>query len=364
MVDKNYYNFFSTSIVSTGANRGLIIDLQRQNFHIVPNTFIDVIEFFKKKVSIEDVYEMYNEESKVVMNEYMEFLSSNSLGLTCDSDEFDRFVDMDTTFDFPSYCSNAIVEVCPDTLKHLEKIVNCLEKLLLVNVQFTCFYPIPIEDLKHLLVVTKSIEARGIELILEFSEDLLVFLPKIDEYNFSITSITIHNTKKEILYGKKTTFKLNFLKNKIESFKHCGIVDIKYFNTNKLKVLESLNHNSCLHKKISIDKDGNIKNCPSMSQSFGNIKDTTLEEALNHPDFKKYWNITKDQIDVCKDCEFRHICTDCRAYIEEPDNQYSKPLKCGYNPYTNVWEEWSTNPLKQKAIEYYGMQELVKKDIK
>ena len=65
-----------------------------------------------------------------------------------------------------------------------------------------------------------------------------------------------------------------------------------------------------------------------MSQSFGNIKDTTLEEALCHPDFKKYWNITKDQIEVCKDCEFRHICTDCRAYIEEPDNQYSKPLKC------------------------------------
>ena len=101
-----------------------------------------------------------------------------------------------------------------------------------------------------------------------------------------------------------------------------------------------------------------------MAQSFGNIKDTTLEEALNHPDFKKYWNVTKDQIEVCKDCEFRHICTDCRAYTERThfngDIDLSKPLKCGYNPYTNEWAEWSTNPLKQKAIEYYGMQELVK----
>ena len=97
-----------------------------------------------------------------------------------------------------------------------------------------------------------------------------------------------------------------------------------------------------------------------MPESFGNIKDTTLEQALNHPNFKKYWNITKDQTEVCKDCEFRHICTDCRAYIEKPEDQYSKPLKCGYNPYTNEWGEWSTNPLKQKVIEYYGMQELVK----
>lgn len=103
------------------------------------------------------------------------------------------------------------------------------------------------------------------------------------------------------------------------------------------------------------------KNCPSMKESYGNIKDTTLIEALEKPGFKKYWNITKDQINVCKDCEFRYICTDCRAYLEDPDDIYSKPLKCGYNPYTCEWEEWSTNPLKEKAIKHYGMEDLVKR---
>lgn len=33
----------------------------------------------------------------------------------------------------------------------------------------------------------------------------------------------------------------------------CGKVDLKYFNTNLPKILEAINHNSCLHKKISID---------------------------------------------------------------------------------------------------------------
>jgi len=101
-----------------------------------------------------------------------------------------------------------------------------------------------------------------------------------------------------------------------------------------------------------------------MSQSYGNIKDTTLQEALDHPDFKQHWNITKDKIHVCIPIaigsEFRHICTDCRAYIEAPEDILSKPLKCGYNPYTGEWSEWSTNPLKQKAIQYYGMEEMVK----
>ena len=92
-----------------------------------------------------------------------------------------------------------------------------------------------------------------------------------------------------------------------------------------------------------------------MSQSFGNIKYTSLKQALEHKDFKKYWNITKDQIDICKACEFRYVCTDCRAYKENPLDDYSKPLKCGYDPYTNEWSDWSTNPLKQKAIEYYRL---------
>jgi hypothetical protein len=35
-----------------------------------------------------------------------------------------------------------------------------------------------------------------------------------------------------------------------------------------------------------------------MPQNFGNIKDTTLEKALAHPDFKKYWNLTKDKISL------------------------------------------------------------------
>jgi hypothetical protein len=49
------------------------------------------------------------------------------------------------------------------------------------------------------------------------------------------------------------------------------------------------------------------------------------------------------------------MCSDCRAYVENPNDLYSKPLKCGYDPYTTKWEEWSTHPLKQDAINYYGL---------
>jgi hypothetical protein len=80
-----------------------------------------------------------------------------------------------------------------------------------------------------------------------------------------------------------------------------------------------------------------------MQKSYGNIKDTTLKEALEKPGFKDLWFIHKDQIDVCQDCEFRYICTDCRAFIKDSNNIYSQPAKCGYNPYIAKWqnqEDW------------------------
>ena len=136
----------------------------------------------------------------------------------------------------------------------------------------------------------------------------------------------------------------------------CGVVDMEYFNFRLQHYTEAQHHNSCLNRKISIDPYGNIKNCPSMAGDYGNVCDIALAAVLEQPQFRKAWRITKDQVSSCRNCEFRYVCTDCRAYLEVPDDINSKPLKCGYDPYTCTWEEWSTHPAKQQAIAYYGMR--------
>ena len=47
--------------------------------------------------------------------------------------------------------------------------------------------------------------------------------------------------------------------------------------------------------------------------------------------------IKKDNIEVCKDCEFRHICTDCRAFTDSNSRPNARPSKCQYNPYISKW---------------------------
>jgi SPASM domain peptide maturase of grasp-with-spasm system len=102
--------------------------------------------------------------------------------------------------------------------------------------------------------------------------------------------------------------------------------------------MENKLFNSCLNRKISIDENGHIGNCPSMKKKYGNIAEHSLTQVARRNDFKKVWNLNKDMIDTCRDCEFRYICSDCRAYTRD-GNLYAKPVKCGYDPYTGTWND-------------------------
>ncbi len=113
----------------------------------------------------------------------------------------------------------------------------------------------------------------------------------------------------------------------------CGVVNSWYMLPKLELYLESLAYNSCLNRKVGIDCGGLVKNCPSMSTAYGHIHDTDLKALTASDKFRKIWNIKKDDIEVCKDCELRHMCQDCRVFTCNPNNPFSKPSKCKYNPY-------------------------------
>ncbi|MEN2435778.1 grasp-with-spasm system SPASM domain peptide maturase [Weeksellaceae bacterium A-14] len=360
-----YFNLFSNIKIVKGISRILISDLQRNISELMPLEFADLIEELKTH-SIEEVFGFYDEESQIIMQEYLDFLLKKEYGFIT-KDNWDRnFPPLSFEYHNCATISNMVLEI--DNVSILNRIKNSVENLGIKHLAICFKKELNIDEILQIEDIYKNSSLSGIEIYSPFHEAVdKNFIQNLHSKSLRIYNFVFYNCKKPPFKVKdEFRFILNFAKENIFSFKSCGKVDLKYFNTNLPKVLEAINHNSCLHKKIAIDIDGNIRNCPSMPQSFGNIKDSTLEEALNHKDFKKYWNLTKDNIEVCKDCEFRYICTDCRAYTErthknEQGLDNSKPLKCGYNPYTAKWEEWSKNPLKEKAIKYYGMQELVKK---
>jgi len=81
-----------------------------------------------------------------------------------------------------------------------------------------------------------------------------------------------------------------------------------------------------------------------MKGSFGDHRAVSLADVVSREDFRRVWRARNDEIQVCRDCPYRYACTGCRALLEDPDAADSKPLKCGYDPYTDAWTDWRTRP--------------------
>jgi SPASM domain peptide maturase of grasp-with-spasm system len=342
-----------------GNKRSLVCDIQRYSYHFLPNEVAKML-VETKGMTLESIKLKYNNEYDDIIQQNFDLLEQEELIFYTNTPEW--FPEMSLEWEEPIRVTNSIIDINSQSILDFEKIWTQLSELGCEHIQLRVYDNITLEALETALSKIGTKRIISVEIIFPYDAEL----KEIDLINFvfrqpRIFSLILHSApiNKNIYVSESEMGNIYFMQEIVTGTIHCGKIVSEIFAINVKNFTESLHHNSCLNRKISLDVEGNIKNCPSMSQSFGNIKDTTLQEALDHPDFKKYWNVTKDQIEVCKDCEFRYICTDCRGYIENPEDMYSKPLKCGYNPYSCEWEEWSTNPLKQKAIDYYGMREVL-----
>ncbi|MBV8326250.1 grasp-with-spasm system SPASM domain peptide maturase [Chryseobacterium sp.] len=351
-----YFNLFSNILVTKGAKRILISDLQRNSSELYPLEFHEIIKQLKNK-SVENILKNYDTESISFVQEYINLLVEKEYGFITEGDWDRNFPSLNYHFHEPNEVSNIFIEI--SSLSVLNKIKQEVENLGVKHLVIYSHQKLLLKDFQNIDSKFKNSVLNGIEIISPFHDDIdRNFIDSLHQTVDRIYNLVFHTCSK-IPFRSKDIFRftVQFIRQDLQ-ISACGKVDLKYFNTNLPKVLEALNHNSCLYKKIGIDKDGNIKNCPLMSESYGNIQNTSLEEAIAQPAFRQYWNMNKDRIEGCKDCEFRYICTDCRAYTERShytseNLDISKPLKCGYNPYTSEWEEWSKNPLKQKAVTHY-----------
>lgn len=355
-MNKKSFKLFANCIIVKGASLATICDLHRGKVYSIPIPLAEFLESTKNSNTLQDI-NLFSDEDKETVQEYLEFLEKNELGFW--TDEPERFPDLNMQWKSPEHINNSIIEMERLDYGDLKKITTALANLLCKFVEIRFYKIVNLDKLAFFVEHCSESVIRSITVFLPFTAGLNVKdVEKLSIKYPRIALFVLHSAK-----GKKTLEnfkhpKIKILSRVIDNRNHCGIVDAKLFSIKIPVFTESLKFNSCLNRKLSIDIDGNIKNCPSMQNIFGNIKTDDIEKITKSLDFQKSWNINKDLITTCKDCEYRRVCTDCRAYIEDPEDNYSKPLKCGYDPYTNKWEEWSLNPLKQKAIKYYSFQEL------
>ena len=280
-----------------------------------------------------------SEEDKKIFDSYIAFLIEEEF-IFLDNELHDKFEPIDLElFDIPSLISNSIIDYSGIySMDLLEDFITQLDNLRCEAVEVRIFKKINKKLLYQLLDFFNNKGIRCINLILPFNSYMTqLFFENLGNKYRRIREVSIFNHLKKNKF-KNLFFPIYYLKNANFSEMHCGHISQEDFYVNVQNFTESKKFNSCLNKKLSLDDRGNIKNCPSMKRSFGNINlEYSLVDIAKQKTFQEDWIVTKDFIQICKDCEFRYICTDCRAYTVE-NSPMGKPIKCSYDPYKGEWQ--------------------------
>lgn len=233
----------------------------------------------------------------------------------------------------PSAITNSII--CLKNIDLFEKILNYLEQAICKHIVLHFIDFLSIEEIKTYINKLLDYNIQSVIIICQYDEiyfsdefgDLIMEL-KINKKLFVLNSPFEKNFDDTMFFTLKEK-EYNYLKRKNEF-----VSNISLFSESQL-------HHTYFNRKLYIGPTGEIKNAPETEQVFGYIQDITedeLKEIISSPHFQKYWFVHKGLIDVCKECEFRHMCVDNRVPIERKSNEWYNSLECNYNPYIGKWE--------------------------
>ncbi len=331
------FKMYASCIIVKGINRSIISDLQKKKYFFIPNSLNNILVQYEG-LTLNKIYANFNKDDQLQLEEYFDFLVENDLIFFTNQPE--NFPKLDYKWSSASTITNAIIDIAEsfESINYID-IINQLSLLGCQAVQIRCYVVLPEYFLLNLLSNSFWEGINDIQLVMKYDENQQNLCYHLYSSNPIISTISMHSspynglkklTENEMYNVNHTSFQLN-------NSSHCGIITPSLFVNNINLFTEAINFNSCLNRKIGIDVNGEIKNCPTLNKSFGNVKSQKIIDIVQSDDFKSIWGITKDQIEDCNVCEFRYMCTDCRAGVDGVNNLYKKPIQCKYDPYSSKW---------------------------
>jgi SPASM domain peptide maturase of grasp-with-spasm system len=329
------FRLFASCIPVKGARRSTVCDLQRGGYHLIPNGLYEILTAHRDS-TLAQVRAAYGNRHDATIDQYYRFLEERELGFWCDDPG--EFPDLDLEWDRSEPVTNAIVDVDAGSDHDFASIVGQLDDLGCRALQLRVFCEVTPGRLDAILGALAGSRLRSLELMLRHAAWMTdAALGALAASHRRVTSLFVHSAPAPRTLATPSGLEAHFRTERVDSHTHCGQVHPAYFTVNIATFTEAQRFNTCLNRKISVDARGDIRNCPSLPASYGNVRDTSLHAALAREGFRDLWEINKDQVETCRECEFRYVCIDCRAFVRAPGDRYSRPSKCTYDPSTARW---------------------------
>jgi DNA-binding protein len=257
-----YLRYYSSVKISYGYKFCTIIDTERQiyfrlkaqDFKIV-DAYISESKGNKSDLLEEDIYST---------NKFLfDFLFEKEV-IFYDDLNIVKYNNSTEKFKYYSRISNAIIEI--DKEKDYKKLFSDL-------INLNCFYV-------EIRVSNDNVIDYVLQILNEFKnqfEEITIYFFEVKNDRFvNIINYAEENLSNIILVKRPNLEQKEIPENVILfgrdlSNKCCGEVLRNSFLVNRTFYNESVTYNNCLNLKVGIDVDGNIKNCPSMKESYGGL---------------------------------------------------------------------------------------------
>jgi SPASM domain peptide maturase of grasp-with-spasm system len=337
---KSHFIFPTNCFIIDGAERALIYDLHRGDYHIITRELSGAIRNCTSRC-FTDLFNALPPEDLDFYEPFIEDLITRDCLIPTDAGEVGYFEPMDTAWQYPYKVSNAIIEYSGQSPFDLVEVLAKIEQLncQAVEIRFSDAW-----DFSFYERLSKAIDGmifRHIDMLIQYKTGQEeIFLFELKHLHPAFFWVTQYNAPEDKMI-KNALDKNAGLKRTRKQYSEIvndHQVYPKNFYINKEFFTESIRHNPYFNGKIVVLQNGSVQNATNQARSFGYINDIDLHTLLKNDDFTSLWDVSKDHIKVCKECEFRNMCMDSRIPFQNVGNEWEYAEPCNYNPYTCEWD--------------------------
>lgn len=342
--NKTVFKLYACCISVMGKRRSVVYDLQRgNNYYFIPNILHEILTEHENK-TLAGICEIYGNEHRKQIEEYFQFLIQNELGFYCNNPE--NFPNLDRTWKYANPITNAIIEIEDLEWIDCDRVLEQLDEVGCVALQLKLFSDFSVDLIEsEFLQKTENNRLKSIELFIHYNEKInLEIIEYLCEKYRRLSMVIIHSCPEGVDLNKPIQGNwitpIFSIQESLRSDKENQLMRPEYFYVNLDVFTEAHHHHTYFNRKVVIDSKGEIRNCPTIKKSFGNIAKMDLAEVIQQLDFQELWHIRKDETRICKDCEFRYMCVDSRTPLwDENKKEWYHKQDCPYNPKTAFWAD-------------------------
>ncbi|MDN4754821.1 hypothetical protein QYZ87_09890 [Porphyromonadaceae bacterium W3.11] len=317
-------------VLVIGHNNSCIYDLQRNGIYRFPNKYLCLFEVDKET----GIYKVNSIDANFDNSQaFIDTLISNQLCISTTVNHFFRPIDL--TYYPQRICENAIIDRDKYSSYSMSSLAEKLSDVGCGAISIRYLYPVKLTEIERDVIEFNNSTVRDIEIHCNILEGKSIENIKDFKRRYGrVCSFVFYEERERKVNHIGSNLTVVTIDKPLLKRNMCGGVSEFNMRAQTQFYIESKTFNNCLYRKICIDENGLIKNCPLMTNNYGHLDDHShqFRSIMKSEKFQEYWSITKDSVDDCKNCEFRYACLDCRCQAKNQNNTFTKQIKCEYNP--------------------------------